>query len=175
MCENQRFEVFFDTVRVAGAMTVADFLIVRPRVHAADKVVGVCILPEVEGKIGLMRVYRHQLDEEVWQAPGGFIEPDEVAVEAALRELHEETSVMCAPAQVESLGTYLPDAGLIEGRVALFAARGCVAHPDHPAQDVEVGIGRLHFFDREALKKLVLSDGGVGGSTLAACLRLLHG
>ena len=173
-CENQRFELFFDTVRTGDGETVSDFMIVRPRVRTADNVVGVCILPEVDGKIGLMRVYRHHLDEEVWQAPAGFVEQGEEAVDAAVRELHEETSVICASAQVESLGAYLPDAGLIEGRVALFAARGCIVRPDGSAKSKEVGIGRLYFFDREALTKLVCSEGSVGGSTLVACLRLLH-
>ena len=85
-------------------------------------VAGVCILPELDGKIGLMKGYRHQLGREVWQAPAGFVEENEAPVETALRELKEETTLTSAPDKVVPLGMYCPDPGLIEGRVALFYA-----------------------------------------------------
>jgi len=173
VCKNQRFEVFFDSVRVADAVTIADFLVVRPRVHAEGKVAGVCILPEVEGKIGLMRTYRHQLGEEVWQAPAGFIEPGETAEATALRELHEETALVCDPLQVQALGTYLPDPGLIEGRVALFVGRECIMNGQCASFSTEVGTGCLHFFDYKELLDLLLSNSQLGGSTLVACFRYL--
>jgi ADP-ribose pyrophosphatase len=171
VCENQHFEVFFDTVRATDATMIEDFLIVRPRVCAADKVAGVCILPEVNGKLGLMRVFRHHLGEEVWQAPGGFIEPDEEAAAAAVRELKEETGVV--PSRVQSLGNYLPDAGLIEGRVALFLGRGCTVCDEGASSPSEIGAGQLHWFEPEALRGLILSQCNIGGSTLAACFRAL--
>ncbi len=174
-CSNQRLEVLFDTVRTEDGVTVSDFMIVRPRIRTADNVGGVCILPEVDGKIGLMRVYRHQLNEEVWQAPAGFVEVNEAPADTALRELQEETSVRCVPDRVESLGLYLPDAGLIDGYVALFVARESVLSSDHSGTNREIGVGGLHFFDRTALKRLVMSSADVGGSTLVACLRVLSG
>lgn len=172
VCENQRFEVFFDTVRATDATMIEDFLIVRPRVCAADKVAGVCVLPELNEKIGIMRVFRHHLGEEVWQAPGGFIEPDEEAATAAVRELREETGVV--PSRVESLGSYLPDAGLIEGRVALFLARGCTVCDAGAISSNEIGAGQLHWFEPMTLKALILSQCNIGGSTLAACFRALY-
>src|SRR5882762_2686535 len=114
-CENRLFDVYFDTIETPAGEVIEDFLIVRPKIAAPGGIVGVCVLPEVNGKIGLMRGYRHQLDEEVWQAPAGFIDAGESAEQTALRELAEETMLSCEPRRLVSLGSYLPDAGLIEG------------------------------------------------------------
>src|SRR5262249_34843511 len=70
--ENRMFEVFFDDLETPAGAVVPNFLIVRPRSAAADGIGGVLVLPEIDGRIGLMRGYRHQLDAAVWQAPAGF-------------------------------------------------------------------------------------------------------
>lgn len=170
-CENRLFDVFFDTIETPGGEVIEDFLIVRPKVSAPGGIVGVCVLPEVEGKIGLMRGYRHQLDEGVWQAPAGFIDPGESAEQTALRELTEETMLSCAPGGLVSLGSYLPDAGLVEGRIALFVARDCVS--SQAQRQLEVGAGAIQFFDRKALTEIVSTSKTTGGSTLIACFRYL--
>lgn len=41
-----------------------------------------------------------------WALPGGFVEPDETLVEAARRELEEETSVRVEEARLEQLASY---------------------------------------------------------------------
>jgi ADP-ribose pyrophosphatase len=170
-CENRLFDVFFDTIETPGGEVIEDFLIVRPKISAPGGIVGVCVLPEVDGKIGLMRGYRHQLDEDVWQAPAGFIDAGESAAQTAIRELGEETMLSCEPSNLVSLGSYLPDAGLVEGRVALFVARDCVS--SRAQRQLEVGAGAIQFFDRKALAELARTSRTTGGSTLIACFRYL--
>lgn len=172
-CENRCYEIFFDTVEAPGGEVVKDFLIVRPKLSASGGFVGVCVLPEVGGKIGLMHGWRHQLDEEVWQAPGGFIDPGETIQQAALRELSEETALICAPESLKSLGTYIPDAGLIEGRIALFFAGDCALGSQGRAPQPEIGTGTLRFFDKDELTSLTNRSASICGSTLAACFRYL--
>src|SRR5258708_23247464 len=155
VCENRFFDVVFDTIEMPSGFIVEDFLVIRPKVAVADNVNGVLVLPEVDGKIGLMLSYRHQLDREVWQAPGGFIDPDETPEQAALRELGEETSLSCQPENLESLGIILTEAGLIEGRSALFVARRCTRTRAHSTDEHEMGAAPLKFYDPATLATLL--------------------
>lgn len=169
---NSVFEVYFDAVGEDNApVSVEDFLIVRPRVRSGI-VGGVIVLPEADGKIGLMSGYRHQFDREIWQAPAGFLEPGEAVEHTALRELREETNLACLPENLESLGEFLPDAGLIDATVSLFLAKDCTMIADG-VRESEPGTGALTFFDAPSLKALILEERFIGGATIAACSRWL--
>ncbi len=109
-CGNSRLDVFFDHIRNRAGHEVKDFLVVRPKGVEDGVVAGVAVLPEQDGKIGLMHGYRHHLGQAVWQAPAGFIDQGETSAEAALRELQEETGLACRDGKLRSLGLTVPDA-----------------------------------------------------------------
>ena len=96
MCSNSRFDILFDHVVAPNNEEIKDFLIVKPKVvYKKDKTVGVCVVPIFNEKFCLMKGWRHQFNEFVFQAPAGFIEKDEEPFETAIRELREETSLLC--------------------------------------------------------------------------------
>ncbi|WP_431857421.1 NUDIX domain-containing protein [Azospirillum sp.] len=169
---NARFEVFFDHVEGPDG-AVPNFLMVRPTVLHADLVSGVCVLPEVDGRVGLMRIRRPHFVEAIWVAPSGFVEPDESTEASALRELREETGLTCDPKDLRPLGLLLLDPAVLEARVALFvAARARPAARD--ASDAgELGVGALTFFAPDALEELAATSPDMDGGTVAACLRYL--
>jgi ADP-ribose pyrophosphatase len=174
MCANTRFDVFFDAVQYQDGRLSEDILVIRPKIQARDMTVGVCILPEVNGQIGLMRSYRHHLGREVWQAPAGFVEDGEEPVQTAKRELEEETMLTCSSERMQTLGSFFPDAALIQGCVALFVARDAAPYNNGAKRPAEIGTGKLELFSIAALSDLVESTDAIGGSTLAACFRYLQ-
>ena len=171
-CFNSKFEVYFDHLKLSNNNEVNDFLIVKPKVLLEDKVVGICVLPIVNKKFCLMKGWRHQFEDYIYQAPAGFCEINETPNETALRELFEETSLYCDFKDLVSLGYYLPDAGLIEGRVAIFLAKNCHLKDSNIIN--EIGTGEKVFFDKNKFISLLANSNNIGGSTLVASYRALH-
>ena len=113
-----------------------------------------------------------QFDDFIFQAPTGFVEDYESSKESALRELFEETSLVCSSKDMIQLGTFLPDAGLIEGYVALFLAVNCKISDIESIN--EIGTGKLFGFTSNQLEELINKESKIGGSTLVACFRALN-
>ncbi|MCK9395007.1 MAG: NUDIX hydrolase [Methylobacter sp.] len=115
---------------------------------------GVSVLPVKDNQLGLIQVFRHPMGRWSWEAPKGFIDLDESPEQAAMRELYEETGFELSAENLYSLGQTTPEAGLINGRIGLYAAVldvKCV--PDSVTH--ELGHGKLEFFDRGQIAKLI--------------------
>lgn len=83
-----------------------------------------------EGKILMERQYKHGVGKVSLILPGGLIEGDEQPLEAAKRELLEETGYTTE--RWESLGNFVANANYGCGKIHLFVARNIrqVAEPD---------------------------------------------
>ena len=170
-CSNTRFDVFFDHLVSNDQKEIKDFLVVRPKVSSKDKIVGVCILPVFNKKFCLMSGWRHQFDDNIIQAPTGFVECNEDPKETAIRELLEETSLICDSKNLVALGSYLPDAGLIEGRVSLHLALDC--QRSSSSMEYEIGTGHVFQFTKAELTSLLCNEKNIGGSTLVTAFRAI--
>jgi len=171
-CTNSRFEVYFDRLSLPEGGVLNDYITVRPRVQDVNGIAGVIVLPELDEKVGLMRIYRHQFDNEVWQAPGGFMEQGDTVLTAASRELREETGLIAAPNTLIPLANFCPDSGLIEAQVAIFLAN-CTNGMCEKDKIMEIGVARLEFFTHVELRNLLNSGALIGGSTMVAAYRYL--
>ncbi len=169
-CENSRFEVFFDHIEWTGGQQVKDYLVVAPRSKAADLVTGVSVLPILEGRFGLIRVYRHAIRDYVWEVPRGFIDEGETALTSALRELEEETGLSCREGDMRSLGMIAPEAGTLAGRVRLFAALNCVQ--TKPFDAGEFGHQELRFFEAAEMAAMAENSEIQDPGTLVAYFKL---
>src|SRR5258705_5250910 len=125
VCRNTVFTVYFDHIRDAAGNEVTDYLTVVPHHRSADGVTGVAILPLLENKFGLIRIYRHSLGKHGWEVARGFVDEAESALTAALRELAEETGLVPAAGSLRDLGALAPEPGMLAASVRLLAAEGC--------------------------------------------------
>jgi ADP-ribose pyrophosphatase len=160
-CRNTRFDIFFDHVADQRGAEVENYLVVTPHSLRPDGLAGITVLPVLEDGIVLLESYRHAIGATTLEAARGFIDAGETPAQAAVRELEEEAGLICAPDRLVALGFCAPEAGMIQARVALFAALDC--RPAAGARDPEeIGLGhRVHFpFDRlQALRRaMVLED-----------------
>jgi 8-oxo-dGTP pyrophosphatase MutT (NUDIX family) len=122
---NSMFDIFFDHLIEPPDCEVADFLVVQPKHMYRGGISGICVLPLVGERYALVDCYRHPIGGMSLEAPKGFVDPHETPPQAALRELAEETGLSCSPTNLVGLGTVAPEPGVINGRVALFAALDC--------------------------------------------------
>ena len=170
-CENSKYEVFFDHIEWEDRQAVRDYLVVAPRVKTGDLVTGVSVLPVMQGKFGLIRVYRHPLRDYVWEVPRGFIDEGESVLTSAMRELHEETGLNCKAEDMRSMGMIAPEAGTMAARVHLFAALNCEQDGFFNAE--EFGHQELRFFAASEMAAMAANSEIQDPGTLVAYFRLL--
>ena len=97
----------------------------RPSVREVVRHVGaVAVLPLTEnGEVLCVRQYRYPFAEVLLEIPAGKLDsPDENIVEAARRELREETGAVGG--ELIPLGTLYPSVAIFDEKIHLFAAVG---------------------------------------------------
>src|SRR5258706_5265350 len=152
-CENSRFSVYFDDLTRDEKPYVQDYLVVAPKQVLGNLVTGVAILPVCEGKIGLLKVYRHAIQSDSWEIPRGFAEEGESDMASARRELEEETGLTCEASEIKSLGYVTPDAAVLAARVHVYFALRCVRI--RPYVPIELGHQEFRLFDTAQVKDML--------------------
>ena len=102
----------------------------------------VVIIPIVDdGRIMLVRQYRHPIGRFLWELPAGSLKDGEDPALAATRECHEEVGLV--PGKVERLGSFYPTPGYCDEEMIFYKAtalrepgEGDEAHPDED-EDIE--------------------------------------
>ncbi len=93
-----------------------------------------------DGKVPVVRQYKHGIGRESYSLPAGYLDgPDEAPLDAARRELREETGLTAEHWQ--PLGSYVLDTNRSDARAHFFLATG--ARRDGPqhlddTEDIEV-------------------------------------
>jgi ADP-ribose pyrophosphatase len=141
--ENKCFAIYADHI-VDHGIEEPEFLVVEPRHRKPQDITGVIVVPVCEESILLIDHYRHPVAQRVIEVPRGFVDPGEDPATAALRELAEETGLICAPEDLVPLGTVFPEAGILAARVALFAATRCRAGERAPEPEMGMREGIWH-------------------------------
>ncbi len=153
--ENRVWRVFADAIADASGAQVPDYLVLEAKAVPANAIGGVAVLPILaDGRIALLRNWRHAIDGWSWEAAKGFVEAGEDPAAAALRELAEETGLACTAGDLVSLGSVHAEPAAMATRAALYVARNCTALADNVLETDEAGLGRVAFFDAAAAEAL---------------------
>lgn len=129
------FRVRIDTVELEGKRQEVELV-----EHSGS--IAIAALPD-DGRIILIRQYRHPAGLSLWEIPAGTAEPDEDPLTGAKRELKEETGYSAA--SWELLGNLYPTPGFCTECVHLYAARELQAGPQHLEQDENIEVRQVSF------------------------------
>ncbi len=100
-------------------------------VQTVDWINVVALTPERE--VVLVRQYRHGTDSMCLEIPGGMVDPGETPLQAAIRELEEETGYRAESWTL--LGTVRPNPAFMDNRCFTFLATPAMpAGPPHPEE-----------------------------------------
>ena len=86
-----------------------------------------------QGRIVLVRQYRHPVGEALWEVPAGILEKDESPEQAVRREVEEEVGRRAG--HVERLALFHPTPGFCDEVLHLFRATALQEAPLHPDED----------------------------------------
>ncbi len=72
-------------------------------------------------RVVLVKNYRIAIDEHLWELPAGTLEPNELPLDAAKRELEEETGYR--PVRIEPMGQFFTSPGFCNELIYVFVAQ----------------------------------------------------
>jgi ADP-ribose pyrophosphatase len=111
----------------------------------------VVVLPVLrDGKILLIRQYRHATRQYLWELVAGRMDPGETPKAAAARELIEETGY-----RAKRLRVFLdvfPTPGFLEERMYILLAEGLTAGKAQPEEDEKIV---SHAYNRKQLEEMI--------------------
>ncbi|MBQ3105817.1 MAG: NUDIX hydrolase [Lachnospiraceae bacterium] len=125
------------------------------------------VVPVTEdGRILMVRQFRNALDRETWEIPAGGLEsPDEPTINAAARELAEETGYRSE--DLELLITIRTTVAFCNEKIDIYVARDLKAGSQHLDEDEFIGVKAMTV---EELTDMIYSGRIEDSKTVAAIM-----
>ena len=143
--EGRVFSVEVDTVPLPSGMQQVTIVRHPPSV--------VLIPLEDDGRVVMIRQYRHAVKRELWELPAGSLNAGESAEAAAARECEEE--IGRAPARIERLGSFFPTPGYCDEEMIFFRVSGLKApspgSPHEPDDDEDIATCAMTIAEAKAM------------------------
>lgn len=123
-------------------------VVTRDVVTHTGSVVLLPVFPD--GRVLLVRQYRHSVGQSLWELVAGRVEPGENLVAAARRELLEETGYTAR--RYRKLLDVFPTPGFVSERMAVYAAEGLRPGRARPESDERITTRK---FSLSALERMM--------------------
>jgi len=129
LLQGRVFRVKRERVAEPSGITVTREIVVHP-----GSAVVLPVLPD--GKIVLIRQYRHAAGQYLWELVAGHKEPNESFAQSARRELQEEAGYHAR--RMRKLLEVFPSPGLLGERMEIFVAEGLTKGAARPEDDEKI-------------------------------------
>ena len=129
---------------------------------------GSAVMMAVDDKkrILLVRQYRLPAEKYLWELPAGKVDPGETPLQAARRELAEETGYKAR--KWTKLASYFASPGFVQERMTIYLATGLTAGRATPMDDEQI---EARWFTRKELSALIAAGKIEDGKTMVGFLR----
>jgi ADP-ribose pyrophosphatase len=125
----RRIRVGVDTITTERGVTVRRDVVLHPG--------AVCVLPVLDdGHVVLLRNHRWVVGETLWEVPAGTLEPPEMPLTCAHRELEEETGYRAE--RMTARGFLYASPGVLDEKLHLFVAEGLTPGPTRLEADEQI-------------------------------------
>jgi ADP-ribose diphosphatase len=117
-------------------------------------------------RVLLVRQYRLPAMKYLWELPAGRIDPGETALQAAKRELREETG--CRAKKFIKLAEFYPSPGFLAEKMTIFLARELTLGQAEPMEDERI---QTRWFSSKEIDELIRSRKILDAKTMIGFLR----
>lgn len=152
--ENKVFNFFLDHLEDENTKeSELSYLVIETK-SSISGITGVSILPIIKDKVLLIKVYRHAIGKEIYEVPRGFVDSkDKNVLSSAIRELYEETGLLCKDEDLTHFQDIYPEPGILKAKISLFFAN---INKLNSFKDIEeIGHKSFILFTKEQLKELI--------------------
>jgi len=108
---------------------------------------------DAKNRVLLVRQYRLPADQFLWELPAGKIDEGETALQAAKRELVEETGLRAK--KWKKLALFYPSPGYVEETMTIYLATDLTQGAAQPMDDERI---ETRWFSRKELKEMIRTN-----------------
>jgi ADP-ribose pyrophosphatase len=116
-------------------------------------------------RILLVRQFRLPAAKSLWELPAGRLDAGEKPLQAARRELQEETGYKAR--NWKKLTAFWPSPGFVDEKMTIFLATGLAAGEPHPMDDERI---ECRWFKRKELDRMIRDGKIEDGKTIVGFL-----
>lgn len=155
------------TVTMDHALDPSGFEIKRAILHHNGSAV---IMPvDAKKRILLVRQYRLPAKSYLWELPAGKVDVGETPLQAAKRELKEETG--CKAKKWEKLADFWPSPGFLAEKMSIYLATQLTEGEATPMEDERI---EKQWFGAKQIDEMIQSGKIVDGKTQIGFLRWMR-
>lgn len=114
-----------------------------------------------QSRVLLVKQFRLPAEQDLWELPAGRLDPGESPLEAAKRELREETGYQAK--KWTELASFWASPGYVQEKMNVFLAEELTEGQQEPMDDERI---EAHWFEREELHAMIRSGEIVDGKTI---------
>lgn len=120
-------------------------------------------------RVLLVRQFRLPAEQKMWELPAGRLDPGEKPLQAAKRELREETGFRAKT--WTKLASFWPSPGYVAEKMTIFLATGLTEGTQEPMDDERI---EVRWFPRKELAEAVQTGKIMDGKTLIGYYKWLE-